>query len=128
MIDKFMNSLATRYTVYFNRKYKRVGSLYQDVYKAVLVVTEEQFLHLSKYIHRNPLKVVRGKIDKALLMDQPSSYQEYLGMRRTFWVHPEEVLAYFSTTNPALSYKSFVNQEDNFDTIAGIRIDLSEDL
>lgn len=43
-IDKFMNSLGTRYTMYFNKKYKRVGSLYQGVYKAVLVTTEPQFL------------------------------------------------------------------------------------
>ena len=33
-IDKFMNSLGTRYTMYFNKKYDRVGSLYQGVYKA----------------------------------------------------------------------------------------------
>lgn len=34
-IDGFMNSLCTRYTMYFNRKYKRIGPLYQDVYKQV---------------------------------------------------------------------------------------------
>ena len=50
-IDRFMNSLCTRYTMYFNRKYKRVGSLYQDVYKAVLVSSEPQLLHLTRYIH-----------------------------------------------------------------------------
>ncbi|MCL5019036.1 MAG: transposase [Patescibacteria group bacterium] len=54
-IDKFMNSLCTRYTMYFNKKYKRVGSLYQGVYKAVLVSSEEQFLHLSRYIHKQAL-------------------------------------------------------------------------
>lgn len=50
-IDKFMNSLALRYAVYFNRKYKRIGGLFQDVYKAVSVETDEQLLHLSRYIH-----------------------------------------------------------------------------
>ena len=54
-IDRFMNSLGTRYTMYFNRKYKRVGSLYQDVYKAVMVGSDEQLLHLTRYIHRNPV-------------------------------------------------------------------------
>lgn len=34
-IDRFMNSLCTRYTMYFNRKYKRIGPLCQDVYKRV---------------------------------------------------------------------------------------------
>lgn len=46
-IDKFMNSFGTRYSMYFNRKYKRVGPLYQGVYKAVLITTDEQLLHLS---------------------------------------------------------------------------------
>ncbi|EKD85788.1 MAG: Transposase, partial [uncultured bacterium] len=55
IIDKFMNSLCTRYTMYFNKKYERVGSLYQGVYKAVLLTTEAQFLHLSRYIHKQAL-------------------------------------------------------------------------
>ena len=54
-IDKFMNSLCTRYTMFFNKKHKRVGSLYQDVYKAVLIESDERLLYLTSYIHRNPL-------------------------------------------------------------------------
>lgn len=54
-IDKFMNSLALRYVIYFNRKYKRTGGLFQDVYKAVSIETDEQFLHLTRYIHQKPL-------------------------------------------------------------------------
>jgi len=54
-IDKFMNSLGTRYTMYFNKKYDRVGSLYQGVYKAVSVNNESQFIYLSKYIHSQAL-------------------------------------------------------------------------
>lgn len=54
-IDKFMNSLGTRYTMYFNRKYKRVGSLYQGVYKAVPITSDAQFVYLSKYIHKQGL-------------------------------------------------------------------------
>ena len=54
-IDKFINSLCTRYTMYFNKKYKRVGSLYQGVYKAVLLDNEPQLLHISRYIHNQVL-------------------------------------------------------------------------
>lgn len=106
-IDTFMNSLATRYTMYFNRRYKRVGSLYQAVYKAVLVQTETQYLHLSRYIHKQALD----------LQDQPSSYLDYIGLRKTMWVHPEEITAYFSKTNPALSYKNFVTESDDHQTL-----------
>ncbi|EKE00471.1 MAG: Transposase, partial [uncultured bacterium] len=38
-MHKFMQSIGTRYTMYFNRKYKRVGFLYQDIYKAAEVKT-----------------------------------------------------------------------------------------
>lgn len=106
-IDKFMNSLCTRYTMYFNKKYKRVGSLYQGVYKAVLVSSEEQFLHLSRYIHKQAFS-----LQGLALQNQPSSYEDYLGLRRTEWIHPEEILSYFSKHIDNLSYKAFVTREN----------------
>ncbi len=115
-IDKFMNSLGTRYTMYFNRKYQRVGSLYQAVYKAVFVETEPQFVYLSKYIHKQAL-ALQGQ---ALQEEQPCSYMEYLGIRKTEWIYPEEVLGYFSKTNPTLSYKAFVEEKDDFSPIQDI--------
>lgn len=120
-IDKFMNSLGTRYTKYFNAKYKRVGSLYQGVYKAVLVEDENQLVYLSKYIHKQGLALP----SKAWEATQPSSYHEYIGQKKTDWVHPEEVLAYFSRTNPSLSYTSFVKDNDNFDIMQNF-IDLED--
>lgn len=60
-IDRFLNSLGTRYTMYVNKKYKRVGPLFQSVYKAVLVSSDEQLMHLTRYIHRNPKSVYHGK-------------------------------------------------------------------
>ncbi|MDP3988564.1 MAG: transposase [Candidatus Levybacteria bacterium] len=120
-IDKFMNSLATRYTMYFNKKYKRVGSLYQDVYKAVLIKTTEQLLHLTRYLHKQALSFQGDALEA--LEAQPSSYPEYLGLRKTEWVHPEEILSFFSDTFPTLSYKSFVEQEDEIDIIANIMIE-----
>src|SRR3989344_6595529 len=69
-IDKFMNSLGTRYTMYFNKKYDRVGSLYQGVYKAVSITNESQFIYLSKYIHKQALALASQGL---ALRDQPSS-------------------------------------------------------
>jgi len=115
-IDKFMNSIGTRYTMYFNRKYKRVGSLFQAVYKAVLVSHEEQFIYLSKYIHKQAL-ALQGL---PLQGGQPCSFPEYLGQRKTNWVEPQEVLNYFSKTNPTLSYEGFVSEQDNYEPIQNI--------
>lgn len=119
-IDKFMNSLGTRYTMYFNKRYKRVGSLYQGVYKAVLITTEGQFIYLSKYIHKQALASQGQALQDQALQDQPSSYFEYIGKRNTEWVKPKEVLAYFLKINPTLSYQSFVNGQEDQDIIKDI--------
>lgn len=120
-INKFLSSLATRYTMYFNQKYKRVGKLCQDIYKAVLVDTEDQFLYLTAYIHSQALASQGSTLQS---YEQPSSYPEYLGQRKTEWIHPEEVLSFFSKTNPKLSYQSFVEQTDDFSTIQQIAVTL----
>lgn len=112
-IDVFMQSICTRYTMYFNRKYKRVGSLFQAVYKAVLVTSDEQFLHLTRYIHKQALR----------LKDQPCSHYEYMGKRETEWVKPNEVLQYFSKTNPHLSYENFIRQNDDFELLQKITLE-----
>lgn len=113
-LDTFMNSLITRYVMYFNRKYKRVGSLFQGVYKGVLVDSEPYYLYLSAYIHRNPLNLpAQGDP----LIKQPSSYPDYLGLRKTSWVDPSEILSFFSKTNPLLSYENFVKQTTDFNHI-----------
>ena len=125
-IDKFMNSMATRYTMYFNQKYKRVGPLYQGVYKAVLITRDEQLLHLTRYIHQNPQgkkKHLEKSHAENLLYSQPSSYPEYAGKRKTMWIKCEEILAYFSKTNSKFSYEAFVNSEENFEKIAKLTID-----
>jgi putative transposase len=117
-IDKFMNSLCTRYTMYSNKKYKRVGHLYQGVYKAISISSEAQLLHLSRYIHKQSLspRTLQGQALQKLraqMVDYPSSYQEYLGKRKTGWVHPEEILSYFSKENSDLAYESFVKQDSD---------------
>jgi len=112
-IDKFSNSLITRYSMYFNRKRQRVGPLFQGVYKAVLVETNEQLLHLTRYIHLHSLRNTKGC---------PSSYQNYLGLISQEWVKPQEILSFFKTAQKTslkdiLSYQSFV--EDYQKDLAG---------
>lgn len=123
-IDSFMNSLSVRYAMYFNRKYKRVGSLFQGVYKAVRVLSDGQFLHLSRYIHRNHLSLQEVVLQN--LKEQYSSYGDYIGARKTQWVKTEEILSYFSKTNPRLSYESFVHMSSEL-PIDVARLVLEED-
>ena len=57
-IVKFMQKLGTGYSMYFNKKYNRVGGLFQGSFKAVLVDKEPHFLYLPHYIHLNPLELL----------------------------------------------------------------------
>jgi len=114
-MDQFMNSLWTRYTMYFNKKYKRVGPLFQGVYNAVLVKTDEQLMHLSRYIHRNPIakRNFRNSASKgeALRSYLYSSYQDYVGERYTAWIHPEIILSHWHT-NQCREYEEFVVEQE----------------
>lgn len=115
-IDNFMNALGTRYSSFFNRKYHRVGTIFQGVYKAVLVESEEQLLHLSRYIHLNPPK-------KSAL---PSSLPDYLGLKNTTWIKTGHVFNYFNRQNPKNAYADFVNSYDDLEPIAPLTIDIND--
>jgi REP element-mobilizing transposase RayT len=52
-VEKFMQKLGTGYTMYFNNKLKRKGSLFQGTFKSVYVDSNEYLLHLSVYINLN---------------------------------------------------------------------------
>ncbi len=114
-----MQSFGTRYTMYFNKKHKRVGPLFQGVYKAVGVETDEQLLHLSRYIHRQA--ILQGETLRN--PPQPSSYLEYLGTRNSNWIYPQEVLSLFLKNSSAASYESFVLQQDYSPSIANLLIE-----
>jgi len=59
-ISKFMQKLGTGYTMFFNSKHKRSGSLFQGKFKAILIDKDEYLIHLLNYIHFNPLKNCEG--------------------------------------------------------------------
>lgn len=108
-MSSFMRSLATRYSMYFNKKNDRVGSLFQNIYKAVYISNESYLLHLSRYIHINPTEYIEN------ILEAYSSYAEYLGKRKTDWVKPGVILQYFDNAKLTFfkrtnSYKDFVEK------------------
>ena len=98
----FIGNLLNSYTRYFNVKYKRKGTLWEGRTKKVTLRSDEQLLHLTRYIHLNPVT--------AYLVDKPedwvwSSYREYL-----LKVPPGRKLCSYGSLleiNPD-SYKKFV--------------------
>lgn len=54
-LRKFIGNLQNSYAKYLNTKMDRAGSLFQEMFKAVRIENDEQFVHVSRYIHLNPL-------------------------------------------------------------------------
>ncbi len=120
-INFFMRSLATRYGMYFNKRYGRVGSLFQGPYKAAYIDNEMQYLYLSKYIHRNPLALPEYSYPATLAEYPYSSYRNYLGIIHQDWVHPQEITEYFSKENHHTPYKEFVEDSQIVDEISTLK-------
>ena len=75
-IQKFMHRLGTGYTIFFNEKYKRSGSLFQGRYKAAHIDTDEYLVHLSIYVNLNN-RAHKG-LNKPWLEKLPfSSFEQY---------------------------------------------------
>lgn len=53
-ITKFFSNLQNSYAKYFNIKTERAGPLFQPMFKAIIIETDEQLLHVSRYVHLNP--------------------------------------------------------------------------
>ena len=55
-LSKYMHCLNTRFGQYYNKKYKRVGYVFRDRYKAEGIYSEKQLYNCIKYIYDNPVK------------------------------------------------------------------------
>ncbi len=120
-INYFLRSIATKYSMYFNQKYKRTGHLFEGIYKAVLTESEEQLLYLSKYIHRNPLDLLpTGMILEGY---KYSSYGNYLKLFSQSWIKTQRVLKLLSKLPSVNSYKEFVEENEEIKGIEEALLD-----
>jgi len=63
-ISGFMHKIGTGYTMYFNKRYERTGSLFENRFKAIPIERDEYLMHLSRYIHMNPIKLLNSSSQK----------------------------------------------------------------
>lgn len=82
-MSQLMRSIMTGYVLYFNKRYKRVGPLFQGTYKASRLDTDAYLWHISRYIHLN---------SKDWEHYTYSSLPYYLGERKAEWVTPKRVI------------------------------------
>jgi len=92
-LSKIIQGISQSYTMYFNRKYRTVGHLFQGRYKAILCDKDAYLLSLIKYIHLNP---VRAKTANAAGQYRWSSYRSYCKLPKNDIVDTDTVLRMFS--------------------------------
>ncbi|MDO8604767.1 MAG: transposase [bacterium] len=91
--QKFISKLLTAYSMYFNKKYARTGTLFESRFKARHASTDEYLKYLFAYIHLNPIKLIdpewkeNGIQDRVAAKDYLmyfgySSYMDYQGVTR----------------------------------------------
>lgn len=123
-ISEFVNKISNSYTKYFNTKHNRVGPLLQGQFKAVRIEYDEQLIHVSRYIHLNPIVSFLVKN----LNDYPwSSYQSYIGSYPDKICSKELVLGMFKSPQ---KYEQFVLDQleyaQNLEKIKHLLIDEEE--
>lgn len=106
-ISKLMLSVCGGYSKFFNKKYNRVGSLFQDQFKAVRIETNEQLLWVSAYIHANP-KVAGLASD--LSRYRYSNYPKLLQSENSSLCDPKIILEQMQSTD---SYREYVESSSD---------------
>lgn len=101
-LGSLMQPFALSYTKAFNKRYGRAGALFQGRYRAALVDRDEYLVHLSRYIHLNP---VEADLVKHPQEWEFSSYPEFAGTRGGTLPRSRSVLAQFDSSN---AYRKFV--------------------
>lgn len=131
-LSQFMHRLSTGYTMYFNKRHERSGSLFENRFRARHVNDDDYLYYLFAYIHLNPVKTIQpnwrkiGLKNKWLVRDflnnyPYSSYQDYIGLerRQQIILNRETFPEYFSKTKEFedflfywLEYKDIYNAHE----------------
>jgi len=113
-IKKFISRITNSHSRYVNIKKNRVGPLFQGIFKSVLVESEEQLIHLSRYIHLNPVKsaIVRPDVLHGYLY---SSFPAYINDQFLNFISTDTILKIFPSKSKYISF--VLNNSDYEDTL-----------
>lgn len=113
-MTELMRRVCTAYTMYFNKRYKRVGHLFQGRFKASRITTDEYLVHISRYIHLNPKEY----------LDWPySSLPYYTKDWEAEWVRPGKITSLYE---PDTYGKFLADYEDHKAMIEEIKYELAD--
>lgn len=94
-LETLMKRIGVTYAAYFNKKYSRIGHVFQDRFRSEAIEDESYLLSAIRYVHNNPVKL-KGEFT----INYPwSSYPWYMGNKQDAVLLPEmeETLSMFSS-------------------------------
>lgn len=103
-----LKSLSVAYAMYFNKRYKRVGPIFQQRYKASRIDSEAYLLHISRYIHMNPHNYFEYEW---------SSMSYYLGNKTASWIRPARILELFKLNDYTKFVTDYLPSKSQLDEI-----------
>lgn len=127
-VSKFMHSVNTSYVIYYNRRYKRHGHVFQGRFQSKILNSDRYNLVVSAYIHMNPkdIKGMAGREEQY----QYSSYGIYLGLRKDeLGILDTSFITGLVCTDPGLQrtqrfadrYQEFVRKEMSYGTLSELK-------
>lgn len=111
-ISAVMRKLLTWYAVYFNRRHKRTGHLFENRYKSILCDEDNYLLALIRYIHLNPIRAGMVKTMEELDSYMWSGHSAVMGKAECPWMDTDYVLLQFNDTKRKSrnAYRKFVSE------------------
>ena len=104
-IGRIFMMLLSSYVLWYNRKYKRIGNLFQDRYRSEGIKDDAHLLCAVRYIHQNPVK---AGLVKDIEEYAWSSHSAYIKNTNSF----VETRLVISMCGGAEGYKDFIKQEE----------------
>ena len=103
-MTELMRSLLTSYSMYFNKKYKRSGSLFESRFKASRISTDSYLEHITRYIHLNP---------REWRTYEYSSLQYFLHQNHDTWIRPARVVENYSSGQEYIKFMEDYEENKN---------------
>jgi REP element-mobilizing transposase RayT len=109
-LPRGMRSLLTGYAGAFNRRHHRVGHLFQNRFKSIVVEEDRYLLELVRYLHLNPLRAGVVPTLAGLERYPWSGHSALLGRRPRPWQATAAILGHFAarTGRARAAYRAFV--------------------
>jgi putative transposase len=119
-LENMMKRIGVSYAMYFNKKYKRIGHVFQDRFRSEAVEDDSYLISVIRYVHNNPVKAGFKTGRKY----QWNSYLSYIGKRWPLQPEMEEVLDRFSIDRD-IAVRLFISFMDEEDTNIYLEISIN---